>query len=244
MANLNSFQFGSGLPSPWVTADIGAVGATGSAAYSLGTFEVMGSGADIEVAADEFRYVYQTSSGDCSIVARVATQDNTDPWTKADVMIRESTAAGSINAAVLITPGNGVTFQRRTSAGGATTATIVGGVTAPRWVRLVRTANSFAAYYSSNGLDWTQVGTSQTIAMASSATFGLVVMSHADGTLCTRTLDNVTVGPPAQPTGLNATPGSKEVALSWTASTRQNACGLPKPTKKSKNKLATRPTVA
>ena len=222
VANLNSFQFGStlppALPSPWVTADIGAVGATGSATYNSGTFEVSGSGADIEVAADEFRYVYQTSSGNCSIEARVATQDNTDPWAKTGVMIRESTAAGSMNAAVLITPANGVTFQRRTSTDGGTTATIVGGVTAPRWVRLVRTANSFAAYYSSNGLAWTQVGTSQTIAMASSATLGLAVTSHADGTLCTSTMDNVTVGPPAQPTGLSATPGSKQVALSWTAS--------------------------
>ena len=44
VANLNSFQFGSNsaaLPSPWVTADIGAVGATGSATYNSGTFEVM-----------------------------------------------------------------------------------------------------------------------------------------------------------------------------------------------------------
>jgi glucosylceramidase len=219
VANLNSFQFGSGLPSPWVTADIGAVGATGSATYNTGTFEVIGSGADIEVTADEFRYVYQAASGDCSIVARVATQDNTDPWAKAGVMIRESTAAGSRNAAVLITPGNGVTFQRRTSTDGATAATIVSGVTAPRWVRLVRTANSFAAYYSANGVAWTQVGTSQTITMSSSATLGLAVTSHADGTLCTSTLDNVTAGgPPAQPTGLNAAADNNQVALNWTAS--------------------------
>ncbi len=218
VANLNSFQFGSGLPSPWVTADIGAVAATGSATYNGGTFEVTGSGADIEVAADEFRYVYQTSSGDCSIVARVATQDNPDPWAKAGVMIRESTAAGSINAAVLITPGNGVRFQWRTASGGATTSTGVAGVVAPCWLKLQRGTNSFAAYYSSNGVAWTQVGTSQTIAMASSATLGLAVTSHADGTLCTSTMDNVTVGPPAQPTGLSATPGNKQVALSWTAS--------------------------
>ena len=140
VANLNSFQFGStlppALPSPWVTADIGAVGATGSATYNGGTFEVSGSGADIEVAADEFRYVYQTSSGDCSIVARVATQDNTDPWAKAGVMIRESTAAGSMNAAVLITPGNGVRFQWRTASGGTTASTGVSGVVAPCWLKL------------------------------------------------------------------------------------------------------------
>jgi hypothetical protein len=55
--------------------------------------------------------------------------------------------------------------------------------------------------------------------MSSSATFGLAVTSHADGTLCTSTMDNVSaVVLPAQPTGLNATAGNSQVALSWTAS--------------------------
>ncbi|MEI8291498.1 MAG: immunoglobulin domain-containing protein [Verrucomicrobiota bacterium] len=225
LANMNSFQFGSvtsappvQLPSPWVTADIGAVAATGVASYDSGTFTVFGSGADIETTADEFRYVYQTSTGDCSIVARVATQSNTDPWAKAGVMIRESTAAGSINAAVLLTPGNGVTFQRRTSTGGSTTATIVGGVTVPRWVKLVRTGNSFAAYYSPDGVAWTQIGTSQTITMASSATLGLAVTSHNDGTLGAAMFDNVATGAPAAPTGLTASPGNAQVTLNWSAS--------------------------
>ena len=123
-----------------------------------------------------------------------------------------------MNAAVLITPGNGVRFQWRTARTARLRATNVSGVVAPCWLKLAARPNSFAAYYSSNGLDWTQVGTSQTIAMASSATLGLAVTSHADGTLCTSTMDNVTVGPPAQPTGLSATPGNKQVALSWTAS--------------------------
>lgn len=219
VGNLNSFQFDNGLPSPWVTTDVGAVGATGSAAYNSGTFEVMGSGSDIETTADEFRYVYQPVSGDTVIVARVAAQDNTDPWAKTGVMIRESTAAGSRNAAALLTPGNGVTFQRRTSTGGSTTVTVVGAVTAPRWVKLVRTGNSFAAYYSSDGVAWAQVGISQTINLASSATLGLAVTSHADGTLGASTMDNVTVGLPASPAGLNAVAGNNQVALHWNAVT-------------------------
>src|SRR4030095_3748145 len=48
------------LPSPWQTADIGAVGAAGSASYSSGTFTIAGSGADIWGTADEVSYGYQT----------------------------------------------------------------------------------------------------------------------------------------------------------------------------------------
>ncbi|MEO7101622.1 MAG: fibronectin type III domain-containing protein [Luteolibacter sp.] len=184
------------IPSPWVTADIGAVAATGSASASGGTFAVTGSGADIWNSADEFRYVYQPSSGNCEMIAQVSSVQNTDPWAKAGVMIRESTAAGAIYAAVFITPGNGVTFQRRTSTGGTTVNTVVTGVTAPRYVRLERaTNNSFRAYYSSNGTSWTQIGSNQTISMASSATMGLAVTSHNDGTLCTSTIANITATP-------------------------------------------------
>ncbi len=185
-----------GLPSPWVTADIGAVAATGSASYSSGTFTVTGSGADIWNTADEFRYVYQPSSGNCEMRAQVTAVQNTDVWAKAGVMIRESTAAGARYAAVFITPGNGVTFQRRTTTGGTTVNTVVTGVTAPRYVRIQRAANnSFRAYYSSNGSTWTQIGSNQTISMASSATMGLAVTSHNDGTLCTSTVNNVTATP-------------------------------------------------
>jgi hypothetical protein len=43
---------GGGLPSPWVSEDIGSPGAAGSATYSSGTFTVNGSGADIAGTSD------------------------------------------------------------------------------------------------------------------------------------------------------------------------------------------------
>ena len=148
------------------------------------------------VTADEFRYVYQPSSGNCSMQARVATQQNTDGWAKAGVMIRESITPGSRFAAVFMTPNNGVTFQWRASTDGSATAVTVGGVTAPRYVRIVRgTSNLFSAYYSSNGSSWTQIGANQTINMASTATIGLTVTSHNDGVLSTATFDTVTATP-------------------------------------------------
>ncbi|HEY0548874.1 MAG TPA: DUF1349 domain-containing protein, partial [Verrucomicrobiae bacterium] len=183
------------LPSPWNTADIGSVGAAGLASYTSGAFDVVGSGADIWGTADEFRYVYQSSSGDCSVSAKVNQVSNTDIWAKAGVMIRESTAAGSIQASVVVTPGSGVSFQRRTSTGGTSVSTIQAGITAPRWVRLTRTGSSFAAYYSTDGVTWTQLGTAQTITMASGATIGLAVTSHNDGNLCTANFSSVTATP-------------------------------------------------
>ena len=179
------------LPSPWQTADIGTVGVAGTVSYGNGLFTLAGSGADIEGAADAFRYVYQAANGDVTIVARVATQQNTDYWAKTGLMIRESTGAGSINAAVLVSPEGGVVFQRRSSTNGGTSNSRVQGLIAPHWVKLVRTGNSFSAYQSANGVAWSQIDSSQTINMAASATVGLAVSSHKVDILGESTLDNV-----------------------------------------------------
>ncbi|HVE16858.1 MAG TPA: hypothetical protein VNB29_08970, partial [Chthoniobacterales bacterium] len=126
-------------------------------------------------------------------VARVSSEQNTDPWAKAGVMIRETTGAGAINAALVVTPG-GISFQWRTATGGQS-VNVGGGGSVPYWLKLTRTGNAVAAYSSSNGTTWTQVGTTQTLTMASSATIGLAVTAHNNTVLCTSSFDNVTATP-------------------------------------------------
>ncbi|MCD6052790.1 MAG: hypothetical protein K0Q55_4212, partial [Verrucomicrobia bacterium] len=182
------------LPSPWQTGDIGSVGATGSAGYNTGTFTVAGAGADIWGTADAFRYVYQTASGDCTIQARVATQQNTDVWAKAGVMIRETLNANSTHASCYVTPGSGVAFQWRAGVGTASGSVATNGLTAPHWLRVQRTGNTFTASRSTNGSTWTTIG-STNITMTSSVYIGLPVSSHTNGILSTVTFDNVTPTP-------------------------------------------------
>jgi hypothetical protein len=62
----------------WTSVDIGAVAEAGSSSDSGGGIVVRGSGADVWDAADEFRFVYRSWSGDGDLVARVAAMDNTD----------------------------------------------------------------------------------------------------------------------------------------------------------------------
>ena len=126
------------LPNPWVSLDVGAVGVAGSAVYSNGVFSVTGSGADIWGTADAFRFVYVPVTGNCTIIARVVSVQNIDPWSKAGVMIRESMNANAANAFIAVTPGNGVTWQTRSSTGGSSGNSAVGGLNAPYWVKLVR----------------------------------------------------------------------------------------------------------
>jgi regulation of enolase protein 1 (concanavalin A-like superfamily) len=182
------------LPSPWTAQDIGSTGVAGSATHSGGAYTVNGSGADIWGTADAFHYVWQPLSGNGEIIARVSSVENTDVWAKAGVMIRESLTAGSKHAMIVVSPGSGISFQRRTSTGGTTTSTTTAGVTAPRWVKITRTNNTLATSYSSNGTTWTTLG-SAAVSMATNIQIGLVVSSHNNTTDCTAVFDNVTVTP-------------------------------------------------
>jgi beta-xylosidase len=224
--SLNSASAGTPLPYPWQTQDIGAVGVAGSAAYSNGMFTATGSGADIWNTADAFRYIYTTVSGNCTITAQVVSVQNVDPWTKAGVMIRSSLASNAPNAFVAVTPGNGVTWQYRSTTNGASYNVNTTGLSAPYWVSLVRSNGAFSGYCSPDGTNWTQMGTAQTITMGSTVDIGLALTSHNNSSLATATFDNVTapnwqaVSPPATPTGLVATAiSTNQISLTWNAFT-------------------------
>jgi len=185
---------GGAPPAPWLNADIGAVGLAGSASYCSGQFTVSGSGADIWGTADAFQfvYVYVPVSTNCDIRAHVDSIVNTSGNAKAAVMIRETLDPGSRHALADVEPSAGIELLWRTNTGSATTSSVVSGLRAPNWVRLTRTNNSFAAYYSGDGATWTQIGATVVIPnMAVSAYAGLAVCAHDNAALTTGVLDNV-----------------------------------------------------
>lgn len=187
----------SSLPSPWANQDVGAPGVAGSSSYASGSFTINGSGVDIAGTADSFQYVYQTASGDCSIVAKVESIVRTDYNAKAGVMIRQSlTDAGSPHAFMYIPNLNKAVFSTRSTSGGASTG-IPNGTTIihpPNWVKLTRVGNVFTGYFSTDGVTWTSVG-SQTITMPATVYMGLPATSRNNTVLTTAVVSNVTAVP-------------------------------------------------
>jgi titin len=216
-------QSGCGaLPSPYASQDIGAVGFAGGACYAGTTFTIRASGADIWDAADAFHFVHRSWTGNVEVIARVVSVQATDSWAKSGVMIRESLNANSIHALMVMTPGNGSSFQRRTTTGGGSAHSTPGdGTAAPHWVRLVRNGTTFTGYHSSDGSNWVQVG-SDTITMASTFRIGIALTAHNNGLINTSVVDNLivrvpSVSPPAAPSGLAATPiSTSQINLNWT----------------------------
>lgn len=194
-ATLNITVSGN-LPTGWASANIGAVGVSGSSSQSGGVYTISGSGSDIWGTSDEFHFVSTTMTGDGEIRARVTSQTNTDIWAKAGVMIRNGTAANAAHAIMAITPGNGFAFQYRAAAGGS--SSLIAGPSLNsmpnNWVRLTRCGSLFTSYVSANGTTWTQVG-QVTISMGATVNVGLPVTSKSDTVTSTATFDNVAVTP-------------------------------------------------
>jgi hypothetical protein len=194
----------------WLSADIGAGVLPGGTSATGNTTTLKGGGGDIWYSADVFHYAYQSLNGDGSLVARVTGVENTNGWAKAGVMIRESTAPGSSYVLAAVRPDFGITMQYRTGTDvNALQYTFTPGAP-PQWIELQRSGNVFSAYYSSDGIAWTQLG-SVTIAMASNVDIGLSVSSNTTGTLCTATFDHLLLNQIPTLSGVEGT------ALSYTA---------------------------
>ena len=204
---------GSLAGSGWSQADVGATGAAGGASLNAGSFQVTGAGADVWGSADAFHYVYKPLTGDGTIVARVASIEMVNNWTKAGVMIRHSLSPSAAQAFMLVaaSPLKGVPFQRRRADGAATVSTRGSQSTSPRWVKLVRSGDTIAGYESADGSAWSLVG-SDTFAMGRSVLIGLAISSHVTGVNATAAFDSVTVTQAAAPaqvwssTDIGATP--------------------------------------
>ena len=197
--------------------DIGSPSPAGSSSYNAntGVYTVAGGGADIWNTSDQFQYLSESFTGNGAILAQVTSVEDANAWSKAGVMFRDSTSAGAMFADMVVTPGEGVSFQWRLSTGGNCGDTQLTGITAPAWVDLVRSGSSFSAFYATTtgtptAPNWIQVGTAQTIPMSSTAQVGLAVTSHDNGTLCTATFTGVQAGSqgPTVATAAAASPNS------------------------------------
>jgi hypothetical protein len=208
-ANYSETELRLTSPLDWTQQDVtelsiwfrGYPAVTGSFVEApVGTYTMTATGTDIWNAADEFHFGFKMLTGAGSIVAKVISVDNTDPWAKAGVMIRETLDPDSKFAAVYITPGNGCRFQARiNTATGATSDTSVASteqmaITAPYWIKLERDiGGNYRGYYSADGSTWTPMTWSpQYITMGSNVYIGLALTSHNNAVKGQAVFSNVT----------------------------------------------------
>ncbi|MGH9144819.1 MAG: FG-GAP-like repeat-containing protein, partial [Vicinamibacterales bacterium] len=201
------------LPPGWSEEDIGAVGAAGNAEATVSTATVTGSGADIWGTADEFHWAFRSATGDFSIETLVDSVENVNRWTKAGLMIRADSGAGSQHASLFATPTTekGVAFQGRPTANGVSMqAGSSKFAAAPTvWLRLTRTGNDIRAYVRKAKTDpWVNLALIALPGLPATVKVGVAVSSHVDGTLATASFSQLTIEPVLTWTTAQIGPGS------------------------------------
>lgn len=179
-------QWQTVIAQEWQSQDVGLTSLVGSTTVEASSdrLTLEGSGADIWGVADAFHYHHRQANGDGNFVVHVDGIENTHGWAKAGIMLRESLTAGSPHVMVVLTPANGVSFQRRRLQDERSYHTSITGLTAPQWLRLEKRGDRIWAYASMDGADWLLIG-SDNFRVNSPYLAGLAVTSHRAGQLCT-----------------------------------------------------------
>jgi regulation of enolase protein 1 (concanavalin A-like superfamily) len=230
---------GAALPIPATTsitsgfsnAEIGGATPVGGASYSGGTWTVQGGGSEMwGTTNDSCHFTYQALTGDCSIIAKVESVQNTSLSAKAGVMMRTGLEQGAPRAWMAVSPR--VQFEQNIQGlavyGGtnySNKAYNIPGPTASYWVKLERLGNIVTGYVSPDGTNWAATDVGRFNGTPPTTLYvGLVVCSVANGTLNTSTFSNVQITggnggapviTPAAPVALLAAPGENVVPLRW-----------------------------
>ncbi len=152
-----------------------------------------------EAVVDTFYYVRQPLSGNGSLTVRMTSltgeyepqggfvgpkpppplKAGLTPWSKAGIIITQSTGQGSAYAAMMVTGQHGVRMQYNYT---GDVAGLPGRVsaTSPRWLRLTRSGDTITGYDSADGRNWTKVGTVQLSGLPGTVQAGLFTASPAD----------------------------------------------------------------
>jgi ABC-type transport system involved in multi-copper enzyme maturation permease subunit len=164
-------------------SQVGATTVTGGPACSI----TPGPGGSS--VTDIFYFVHRPLTGNGSITVRVtsltgasgdpgqssqgpAVSYQLQPWSKAGIIVTSSTRQGSAYAAMMVTGSHGVRMQWNYV---NDTPGIPGAVTtaSPRWLRLVRSAETITGYDSTDGVHWSQVATAQLSGLPSTVQAGM-----------------------------------------------------------------------
>ncbi|HSH93174.1 MAG TPA: alginate lyase family protein, partial [Roseimicrobium sp.] len=153
------------ITSGFSDADFGGASPAGSSSYSGGTWTVQGSGVNIWGSSDDCHFTYKAVTGDCAIIAKVESVQNTSQWARAGVMLRTSLSTGAPRVWMAVTPVSKIeqNIQGFAVYGGSNYGNKVaaGGLPQPSyWVKLERLGNIVTGSISQDGTNWaaTEVG--------------------------------------------------------------------------------------
>ena len=147
------------------------------------TYGITASGRDIYTPTDDWAALYTSTpiSEGAIVTAYVQSIDPTNPWTKSGIVVRNSLTANALGyAALVVTPGNGLSLLWDNDSSGILTAydQVAESVTAPLYLRLEINGTSIVGTYSKDLSRWVDVGSAELTGRNATLIAGIVHSSH------------------------------------------------------------------
>jgi regulation of enolase protein 1 (concanavalin A-like superfamily) len=146
---------------------------------------------DIWGNADSCHLVSQKVTGNFELVARVASLQGVNDWSKAGLMVRSVSEPAARCLSVVISAAHGLAHQKRLQDNGATTSTKIDRLAAPHWLKVTRAGDTLTGFESKDGLAWTQTGVETFPKLPAAVYAGLAVSSHDNAAAATATFDKL-----------------------------------------------------
>lgn len=190
------------LADNWQNASFGdtlvAMASTGT--ENNGVFTIDAGDGDFWTEHDRGHFIYKEYKGDCEIIAYM-NEYYAHPlqWSMAGLMMRDTIAAGSKFAAMMLIAQPGGVLRDRVEYEGSVNQSPYpnGAEKAPYWVRLTRVGNLFTGSVSPDKINWTKIR-EVTIAMRETIYVGMCATTHSTESNGIYTFENVTLKAPAK----------------------------------------------
>jgi hypothetical protein len=149
--------------------------------------QIDAGGADTWQSYDRYGSVYQSISGDFIAQVKIISQENTNQWAKAGIMIRNSISNPTTSTGytfMVVTPGNGWSFQYDSDDDGYLDTSVKDGTSSyPTYIKMIKSNTTFTGYFSTDGENWTQRSQATLSSANNTQDVGMSVTSHEQGIL-------------------------------------------------------------
>ncbi|MEN6384134.1 MAG: cellulase family glycosylhydrolase [Phycisphaerales bacterium] len=164
----------------------------GQKVYSDSQIDLYGSGADIYLSNDQFRFIWKKIDGDCEISATLDELTFTHMFAKAGIMIREDLNDNSVCAIFAARPAGELEFISRVQKGQSVKTDGHLGHDYPGInLKLIRKGNVIESYHSKDNEAWEKFMTIELPALPRTAYVGLFCLSHDNKQLAKASFRNV-----------------------------------------------------
>jgi regulation of enolase protein 1 (concanavalin A-like superfamily) len=182
------------LPSPWTASDLPGTPVQGATSYNVFTDQwlLTGSGMNASSTINQGQFSSQPMISDGTLMAKLSSLSGAGSRAQSGIMLRSVSNNGTSFVALVGTGSGGLSFLTFDAGTSKSHAVQLRSAPAHVWMKIVQSAETFAASYSSDGVNWTLLGT-ESLDFTAPVSAGLVFSSGSESSLGTSSFSNVSL---------------------------------------------------